>query len=915
MRLYACPGDEVEADEKIEISGMNREKTKNQVNSSPGSMADLKPDEQIRLLSSALASLRDAVYITDLDHNIIYANDAVRFIQGYSPADIVGKKADKIFEGIPGNPSDLAETIAREAENGFWIGEVFNRKNDGTIFPVQLIENTIYGKDGGVVGYIGVSRDISDRKAAVEALAESEEKYRILTESSLTGIFIVSAEGKALYVNDTFCRLSGYREKEMLGKNIFELVHPEDRPRLQGFLKKRLAGQEVPERYLCRALRRNGEVRWAEIRACRINYRGRPAALGNFLDVTETRKAEERLRWEKEKARMYLDVAGVIIIVIGRDQKIRMINKKGCEITGYREDELIGKNYYDLLFPEGVKQEAKAAFQKLIERDIDLVPNGETEIVTRGGEKRTILWRNSAVFDKTGQVLATVNSGEDITDRKATEEALIRSETRNKMLLAAIPDLMFILSREGDYIDCRANNNHSLAMPRREVIGKNIADIGFTAQDLQAIKNHIARAFATRQVQTFEYNLETPGGGSNWEARIVALNDEEVLCIVRDITERKKTEARLRETSKLEAVGTMSLGIAHEFNNILMGIGGYAQLAREDLKNQEMVEKACKTITRLVGRSKNLIKRLSTFGKREKPHPAPINLTIVIGEALALQRRQLELANITIRKNFEKPSLVMADFSQIEQVFLNLIMNARQAMIAQGEGMLKITVRDKAEMVETRISDTGAGISSEELPRIFQPFFTTKWKEKDDQVPSLGLGLWISRKIVEEHGGTIKAESSPGQGTTFIINLPAVPRIVQAGGEDKKISTGDLRLEGKSILLIDDEADLLDILGQYLEGKGMKVFRAASGREALHQCEQTAFDAIIMDYVMPGLSGKKLALQIHEISSPECFFVISGKPVPPGDWEILEPFLRGWLEKPLELDQLAADLSEGLNRP
>ena len=669
-----------------------------------------------------------------------------------------------------------------------WIGEIYNRRKDGTIFPVQLIENTIYGKDGEVIGYIGISRDISDKYEALVRLAESEEKYRLLTENSLTGIYIASPEGTILYLNKRLEEISGYSADELLGTNIFRTVHPDDRERIVEMSGHRIKGDAVPGYFICRALRRDGSVGWVEIRSNRIIYEGEPAVLGNFVEITERKRMDDALRESEERLRTLIDATPDLICfkdgegrwLVGNDAIIKIFELEGVDYRGKMDHELGGESrfFYD-------------AFIACEESD-------------------EMAWQNGALF-----------RGEKI-----------------------------IPSRDGP----------------------------------------------DRIIDLIKVPIFNPDGSRKG-----------LVVLGRDITDYKRSEERLREASKLEAVGIMSLAIAHEFNNILMGISGYAQLAHFDIGDRALVKKATSTILRLTGRARTMIRRLGTFGRREKLQPKPVDLTRVIDEALALQERELKLSNIRIQRIYKDPALVMADFSQIEQVFVNLIMNACHAMDQAGEGTLTVQVRNIDGSVEARVSDTGIGIPKETIPRVFQPFFTARKEGKQDGVPSLGLGLWVSRQIIEEHGGTISVES--GAGTTFILTIPRATGSVrdEVARDDMDIQLEDLR--GKEILVIDDEKDLLIIFNKYLTGQGMKVSTAQDGKEALALCRKERYDIILMDYIMPGISRLELVRRIQEITPESRIVVITGKRIPEESKQELESHIAGFLRKPLDLKQLGYVLS------
>lgn len=247
-----------------------------------------------------------------------------------------------------------------------------------------------------------------------------------------------------------------------------------------------------------------------------------------------------------------------------------------------------------------------------------------------------------------------------------------------------------------------------------------------------------------------------------------------------EVTESKNSEHHLCRLTQLEMAGTLSLSIAHEFNNILMGISGSAELAAGEPDNSPLIKNTLSTIILLSQRAAVMIKRLGAFGRREQTNLRPTEVTVLLDEALDLHQRDLKLAEIKVEKSYPGPVRVMADPSQLEQVFVNLFLNAYHALLPAGKGTISVEVSGRKRELEISISDDGIGIPEDQLPQIFEPFFTTKADGKENRFSGLGLGLWVSRQIVEEHGGRIEVARRPGGGTVFTLTLPRILRSASA---------------------------------------------------------------------------------------------------------------------------------------
>lgn len=489
-------------------------------------------------------------------------------------------------------------------------------------------------------------------------------------------------------------------------------------------------------------------------------------------------------------------------------------------------------------------------------------------------------------------------------------------EERYRTTIDAIEDPIHVIDRNFRIVlfnQAFKERNDELGL-ETDVIGKTIFEV-FPFLPAK-VKTEIQRVFKDRQLLVSEERIILGERVIFVETRKIPIKEKgrvvRIIIIVRDVTERKQIGARMREASKLEGVGTICLSFSHEFNNILMGISGYAQLALADPDDRRLILKALEVISRQTKRGKEMIQRLSSFGRRAKSSLEPVAISQILDEVIALQELELKNAGVRVKERYESMSPALVNYSQMVQVFFNLIRNARQALQSKEQGVITLQVREKGRMLEIIVRDNGVGIPSEELPKIFLPFFTTKGKSKGAQLPSLGLGLWVSRQIVEEMGGTIEVRSRFGWGTKFVIRLP------RAEADKKKLHKKTAQRqrpeavpeEGKRLLIVDDEEDLLAVYGEYFRKRGFGIDLASSGVEAVRLSEKQRFDFILLDYVMPRISGKRLAKKIKELNPGSRVLVITGQTIPSEEKKGLKPYVYRWLKKPLDLQKILAVVEE-----
>jgi len=490
---------------------------------------------------------------------------------------------------------------------------------------------------------------------------QTKEFWENVIDSMEGGVLTIDKEARITAFNPSAEETTGYTKEEALNRDCRDILKSdlcEEACPLETTLRTgkpvfnyeimitTKAGNKVPVNITASPLRsKNNEI---------------IGMVENFRDLTKHKGLWGKLREERNRAHLYLDIAGVIIMAINSSGVISLINKKGCDVLGYSENELIGRNWFDLCVPENARKERKETFAKVMAGEQDEAEDYENTIIAKSGEERIIAWHNTALTDERDQIIGTLSSGEDITARKKTEEELMQSE-------------------------------------------------------------------------------------------------------------------------KLASLGQLAASVVHEVNNPLAGIMVYVKLLLKKYRNKtidvESTETQLLKMEKELDRTTRIIRNLLDFARQSEPSMMPVDINKVIDAALHLVGNQINLENIKLTKNLDRRlPLVQADFDKIQQVLINIMLNAIQAMPNGGDLTVTSTAAKGVRIDDTRkdcvridIRDTGVGIEKENLGRLFTPFFTTKEKGK-----GVGLGLSVVHGIIGKHKGKIDVESEPHVGTTFSIYLEAM---------------------------------------------------------------------------------------------------------------------------------------------
>lgn len=539
------------------------------------------------------------------------------------------------------------------------------------------------------------------------------------------------------------------------------------------------------------------------------------------------------------------------VVVTGRDRRVLAANQAGAEMLGWQVSDIVGQAIADSVSPNERNHVATRE---------DRVLGGETQryetrIVNHStGEERDVAV-SSGPFRMLGEIIGTVATLRDITEPKRAQETLARSEARYRHLVESASDAIVTLDANGRFTTVNHAAENISGYKREELVGQWFAPM-LPDDDLPKALAHFQQALAG-ETGLFESQFYRKDG----EVRTIAITystpqkDEEVLCLIRDVTDQKMLQEQLIQSEKMSAIGQLVSGVAHELNNPLAGISAFAQLLLAEKRFPPDQRTAAETIYSEARRASRIVQNLLTFARQHKAEKVQTAINQVLDDTLELRGYELRVRGIDVRREYDE-SLpdTMADAHQLQQVFLNLITNAEQAMEQRDGHHHRLTVRTRrnADSIRIEIEDTGAGIPPNLIERIFNPFFTTK-----PTGSGTGLGLSISLGIVREHEGRIWAENAPQGGARFVVEIPvteprtsgehtAVPQ-VQPSGSDR------LR-----VLVVDDEASVRVSLQRYLAGKGHDVETTASGEDALVRLKASKYDAVIVDMRMPDLSGEQL---------------------------------------------------------
>ncbi len=751
------------------------------------------------------------------------------------------------------------------------------------------------------------------------ALRESEQRFAALFERAPLGYQSLDADGRFLMVNEAWLETLGYEREEVIGKWFGDFVAPEfvDVFR-QRFPMFKAAGRVHSEFEM---MHKNGQRRF-------IAFEGRIAHKedGSFerthcilQDITERRRAEETLR---ESAGL-LRKAGELAHFGGWSVNL-------AEQRCYWSDEVAAIHELpagyspplaaaiDFYAPEW-KNKIEAIFGACAR---DGTPfDEEMEIVTARGNRRWVRAIGGAVRDASGVIRRVEGAFQDLTARKDAESALRDSEQRFRLLVESSPDAILVQTG-GRFAYLNAAAVRLLgATGAEQLLGTPVLD-RYPPDSLDLGRKRIRIVNEERSpVPTIEQvYLKLDGTPVSVETSGVPIEYQGchgALVFIRDIGERKRAAAereKLREqlvqSQKMESIGRLAGGVAHDFNNLLTVINGYSKMMLGKVGAADPLHGPLEEINKAGQRAAGLTQQLLAFSRKQVLQPRVLDLNRVVkGIRPMLARIMGEDVKLRIQLH-PKATTIDADPHQLEQVLMNLAVNARDAMPQGGTLTMATSVVESAAVTGAyallTVSDTGVGMDEETRRRIFEPFFTTKGIGE-----GTGLGLSMILGIVEQSGGYIEVESQPGCGTAFKIYLP----FSDAPLSEEALLDGAAVRGGKEVVLVvEDQAQVRRFVTMALKAYGYEVIEAESAAEALRFCDRegAAIDLVLTDVVMPNMSGRELAGRLAELHPGTKVLFMSGYASHAGLRAVPVEQPADFIQKPFTPDQLAGKIREML---
>ncbi len=865
------------------------------------------------LYTKLVATMPDVVIRTDMLGNVLYVNDAALEISGYGRGEIEGRNMLEFI--APEDRERALENTALMLQERLGPREYHLVFKSGEQRLFEVNGDVLRDENGVPYGLVQVCRDITERREAEDRLVESQRRLRTFIDSTTDLVFLKDDRYRHLLANRALCSFFGKDEEDVVGRSDFDLMPEDSAAQCRRSDRAALTSRSV------QVIEEKGGDGYFESLKFPVELADGRIGVGGFIrDITGRKKMEQQLQKVSREWEEIFQAIGQPTLVLAPDHTILGANRAVTQVLNKPLQDVVGGKCHDF-FHSGGAPPPECPLRKA--RATGKVETVEMLIDQLDGN---YLVSCTPFFDEAGNLEKIIHIATDMTDKVKTERALRESEAKYRSIFEDAVEGIYQTTPEGRFMTVNP------AMAR--MTGYGSPDEMIASVTDMAIQVYVDPEDSLKFGEIMARNGVVSGYEVEWRKKdgsviSVVLNVRAVKDgqgrvlyhegIAEDITGRKRLETQLVQAQKLNAIGTLAGGIAHDFNNLMMGIIGHASLLSMGMEAGHPQYERIKGIEDLVRSGARLTGQLLDFARGGSRVLKPLDLNEVMDKNSDMFGRTKK--EIFIHKKFEEPLwTVKADQGQIEQILMNLFVNAWQAM--PGGGNLYLETRNvtldgrdvrpyglmPGRYVKFSVTDTGVGMDDKTKARLFEPFFTTR-----EMGRGTGLGLATVYGIVRGHQGIITVYSKQGHGTAFHVYLPASAKDMPR--ED--VSFQELRRGRETILVVDDETTVADVTKGMLENLGYGVLTAGSGGEALEIFRSAVadIDLVILDMIMPGMGGEETYEGLKEIRPDIPVILSSGYSLNGQTARIEQLGCRAFLQKPFLMTDLSRSVRKILDSP
>ncbi|MGH3065484.1 MAG: PAS domain S-box protein, partial [Gaiellaceae bacterium] len=891
----------------------------------------LSGEEGYRLLFEHMDSM---VCTLDLEGRLTSVNRAGELLTGYLTEELVGRSAVELI--APEQRDEAVRQFARRLATGsdYAPDESVLVTKDGRRVPIEVMSSLLVS-NGRPAGVLGLVRDLTSQKSAESALQQSEERFRSAFAFAAIGMALVAPDGRWLQVNDALCEIVGYSSEELLGKSFQDITHSDDLDIDLEFVRQMLAGELNTYQMEKRYLHRLGHAVWILLSVSLVRETGGSPLyfISQIQDISERKSVEQEIARSEARLAEAQQIARIGSWEWDVPSNVVAWSDELYRIFGLEPDSagLTYDTYLEKLHPQD-----RDLVDETVRRSFETGESFALEhrVLVAGGGIRWVQGRGE-VEKRDGHTVSMRGTAQDITERREAEKKLREAEERYRTLIEQLPLTTYIRPLQME------SSNTYVSPQVEELLGYSAAE-WLTNTDLLAriihpddwdrVRATGEQVRRTGEPSHLEYRYITADGRTVWVLdETYVVRDERgephsVQGYLLDITERKRAEEerdRLRDelhhAHKLDALGQLAGGVAHDFNNMLTAIKGYSELLIDALEPGSSQRKEAEQIRRAAEQASTLPRQLLAFSRKQVLSPSLIDLDEVVMATNELLERSVGETIEVVTTPASRSARVVADPSQVGQALLNLTLNARDAMPHGGVITISTDRRSVPREVAVEhdaipgdyaviaVTDTGHGMGAQTAARVLEPFFTTKSSGQGS-----GLGLSTVYGMVRQSGGFMRVESEPGRGSCFELYFPTSDAVIEPVADSGDLDAAPVATA--TVMLVEDEVFVRELAETALDRAGYRVLSAASGAEALEHCESwgAAVDVLVTDMVMPGMGGRELAEGVLSRQPETAVIFMSG-------YTAEEPVLDGvrgrsptFLQKPFSPRDLVQAVGDAL---